>query len=188
MKFKKVKLNDKTENFVDSATGEIKNETAPRFNVKISADMFLWLTEKAKQWIFNKSQLLSSLYFNKNDYFNDLDMIKVFDKAKAANMGIRDFIAYKLNLKDKTSIKSQAHKIEQKHLVGVYVDIKKRKEANMIADSVNLSIQNYGYLKVLFAMETEDLLSFEEMVKIKKEAEKYQLEVGQYIALRVLFE
>ena len=193
MQFKKAKATPNSNDindFINQATGEVKTQKKEinKIQIKISKEMFAYFNKRTKNSILNKSQFLEFLYFQKNDYFTDAQMIKIFDKAIILNMGIRDYIRYKLNLTNKEDIKSKAHKTEHKHLVGAYISREKREEANLIAANANLSVQNYGYLKIIFAIETENLFSFDEIVAIKKEAEDKKLEVGEYITLKIQYE
>ncbi|MCW0224546.1 hypothetical protein [Campylobacter lari] len=130
-----------------------------------------------------KSQFLRSLIFSKNEYFSDENIVDIFFLAKKEELSIKSFIRKKLNLNYEKTIYN--YESEKNIVLVTYLNEDDRKKLNDFFEKSHIQPKTFYFSKILFALETKTLFSFNEQVELKKEAEKFSLSLEEYLMLKI---
>ncbi|CUU72912.1 Uncharacterised protein [Campylobacter hyointestinalis subsp. hyointestinalis] len=186
MNFKRT--TNSTENldaFIGGAdTQKEKKETNTSFiNVKISIE----LGEKIKQ----KYPILSVSKFVEQALITDIPHIKeeilpfIYQQAKWHDMKMDDFVKFKMGLTESPQT-IEPNKVEQKlKNRGLRINNESKEKITKKAQNIGLKILAYSEIKILATYELKDIFTFEELMQFKAEAMNYDLELDEYIAMRI---
>ena len=67
----------------------------------------------------------------------------------------------------------------------VFVNDSKKEKIRQIAESLEVSILTYSDVKILATYELKDIFTFDELMQFKAEANNYDLDTDEYIAMRI---
>ncbi|EFS0701723.1 hypothetical protein H2P43_001665 [Campylobacter jejuni] len=201
MKFKKADINENTiqdiKEFADNASGEnLKQEdkkTRKRKEEskrnKFPYKIFLGDELKnriQKEFVGSGSEFLRKIILEKNSYFEDKDIIEIYNLIQKEGEGLspKSFIRKKFGL-EITMEKFDYDKKNQKNSITTWINSEDKEK---IKENITLShstMRAYGHAKILFYLETKNLFSFEEQMKLIKEAKDYNLDFKEFLILKI---
>ncbi|MBK1973923.1 hypothetical protein JG677_07685 [Campylobacter sp. TTU-622] len=201
MKFKKADINENTiqdiKEFADNASGEnLKQEdkkTRKRKEEskrnKFPYKIFLGDELKnriQKEFVGSGSEFLRKIILEKNSYFEDKDIIEIYNLIQKEGEGLspKSSIRKKFGL-ETTMEKFDYDKKNQKNSITTWINSEDKEK---IKENITLShstMRAYGHAKILFYLETKDLFSFEEQMKLIKEAKDYNLDFKEFLILKI---
>ncbi|HDX6250501.1 TPA: hypothetical protein RQJ16_001890 [Campylobacter fetus subsp. venerealis] len=110
----------------------------------------------------------------------------IYQKAEWHNMTIQNFVKFKMGLLDTPQSKTPKDKKENIRYIGIKTQNKENKEAiKRNAENLGLSVRSYSKIKILATYELKDMFTFEELMQFKAEAMNYDLELDEYITMRI---
>lgn len=205
MKFKKANINENTiqdiKEFANNASGEnLKQEDKKTVTKKRKEESKknkfpykIFLGDELKNRIQEEfmgigsgSEFLRKIILEKNSYFEDKDIIEIYNLIQKEGKGLspKSFIRKKLGL-EATIEKFDYDKKNQKNSITTWInseDKEKIKENTALSHSTMIA---YGHAKILFYLETKNLFSFEEQMKLIKEAKDYNLDFKEFLILKI---
>lgn len=183
MEFKKA--NAKLDNFIEAADEQSvsKSQKINKKNiiyVKIPKELKKRIEEFISNSILTMKDFIIQALLDNMEFFDDKDLLFIYQKAAFEKTTMRDYVRYKLGLLDFL----EHNNIEPKDYVNVILQqVNKETKEEYEQRYKNLNIQNFQYalIKITACFELKSFLSFEEFTKLKKEAQKLGISVKEYI-------
>ncbi|AHE94534.1 TPA: hypothetical protein RPW15_001999 [Campylobacter fetus subsp. venerealis] len=118
-------------------------------------------------------------------HINEDILLTICQQAEWFNTSIADFVRYKMGLMEApepNELNKNEEKLENKIL---YVSNDNKKIIKRNAENIGLSLYRYSEIKIKVTYELKDIFTFEELMQFKAEAINYDLELDEYIAMRI---
>ncbi|PSM51240.1 hypothetical protein CBLAS_1440 [Campylobacter blaseri] len=171
--------------FIDGAeTQKERKEINTSFiNVKFSIE----LGEKIRQ----KYPILSVSKFIEQSLITDIPHIKeeilpfIYQQAKWYDIEMDDFVKFKMGLTESPqTIEPNKTDAALKNR-GLRISNENKEKIIKKAQNIGLKILTYSEIKILATYKLKDIFTFEELMQFKAEAMNYELELDEYIAMRI---
>ncbi|CUU87629.1 Uncharacterised protein [Campylobacter hyointestinalis subsp. hyointestinalis] len=117
-------------------------------------------------------------------HIKDEVLITIYDQAKWHNTSMSEFVRFKMGLSEAPQPKDPKEKEHQKNYI-VFVSEAKKEKIRQIAESLEISILTYSDVKILATYELKDIFTFDELMQFKAEANNFDLDLDEYIAMRI---
>ncbi|QKF65173.1 hypothetical protein [Campylobacter corcagiensis] len=108
----------------------------------------------------------------------------IYQKAEWHNIGIKKFIKFKMGLTEAPQ-SNKTNEEEKNRAIGIRTNKNNRQIIQNNAKNLGMSIRAYSEIKIKASYELEDIFTFEELMQFKAEAMNYDLELDEYIAMRI---
>ena len=118
-------------------------------------------------------------------HINEDILLTIYQQSKWFDTSMTDFVRYKMGLMEAPQ-PNEPNKSEEKlenKILFVSNENKNTRKTN--AKSVGLSLYGYSEIKILATYELKDIFTFEELMQFKAEAMNFDLELDEYIAMRI---
>lgn len=111
-------------------------------------------------------------------------LITIYDKAKWHNTSMSEYVRFKMGLKEAPQPNDPKDKQHIKNYI-IFVTEEKKEAIRKKAESLDISVLTYSDVKILATYELKDIFTFDELMMFKAEANNYDLELDEYIAMRI---
>ena len=116
-------------------------------------------------------------------YIKDEVLVTIYDQAKWHNTSMSEFVRFKMGLIEAPQPNDAKEKEHQQNYI-VFVSEAKKEKIRQIAESLEISILTYSDIKILATYELKDIFTFDELMQFKAEANNFDLDLEEYIAMR----
>ena len=117
-------------------------------------------------------------------HIKDDVLITIYDQAKWFNTSMSEFVRFKMGLIEAPQPNDPKDVQHIKNYI-VFVSDSKKEKIRQIAESLEVSILTYSDVKILATYELKDIFTFDELMQFKAEANNYDLDTDEYIAMRI---
>ena len=117
-------------------------------------------------------------------HIKDDVLITIYDQAKWFNTSMSEFVRFKMGLIEAPQPNDPKDVQHIKNYI-VFVNDSKKEKIRQIAESLEVSILTYSDVKILATYELKDIFTFDELMQFKAEANNYDLDTDEYIAMRI---
>lgn len=106
----------------------------------------------------------------------------IYQQSKWHNMDMDNFVKFKMGL-----MESPIPNLDKKNdrIIGLKTNKINKKIINEKAQNLNISRIKYSEIKIKATYELKDIFTFEELMQFKAEAINYDLELDEYIEMRI---
>lgn len=173
--------------FINGAETQIepkKRNNKVTINVKLSRELGERIREKYPK--ISLTKWIEQALIQEIPHIKENVLPFIYQKAEWHNMTIQNFVKFKMGLLDTPQSKTPKDKKENIRYIGIKTQNKENKEAiKRNAENLGLKLSVYSEIKILATYELKDIFTFEELMQFKAEAMNYDLELDEYIAMRI---
>lgn len=173
--------------FINGAETQIepkKRNNKVTINVKLSRELGERIREKYPK--ISLTKWIEQALIQEIPHIKENVLPFIYQKAEWYNMTIQNFVKFKMSLLDTPQSKTPKDKKENIRYIGIKTQNKENKEAiKRNAENLGLKLSVYSEIKILATYELKDIFTFEELMQFKAEAMNYDLELDEYIAMRI---
>ncbi|MCI6641492.1 MULTISPECIES: hypothetical protein [Campylobacter] len=112
-------------------------------------------------------------------------LLTIFQQAEWFDTSITDFVRFKMGLIEAPQPNDPNKEVEKFTNKIILVTKENKEKIKQNAKNIGLSVYQYSMIKILATYELKDIFKFDELMQFKAEAMNYDLELDQYIAMRI---
>lgn len=188
MEFKKPTNNtEKIDDFINEADEQLNEQTTPKkgrcaVGTKLSKELKVKIKKRFPTYTLNK--FIELALTTEISHIKDEVLVTIYDQAKWHNTSMSEFVKFKMGLIESCTPSDPKELAHIKNYI-IFVSPEKKEKIQQIADMLDISILTYSNIKILATYELKDIFTFEELMQFKAEAMNYDLELDEYIAMRI---
>lgn len=135
-----------------------------------------------------KYPLMSLTKFIEQSLMTEIPHIKeeilpfIYEQSKWYNMNMYNFVKFKMSLSEAPE---PTFEKENNRIIGLKTNKINKKIIEERAYNLNISRILYSEIKIKATYELKDIFTFDELMQFKAEAMNYDLELDEYIAMRI---
>ena len=189
MEFKKSKAGA-FDTFVENADTQVESKPKKKsqYDAYLQTKMPKQLKLKIKKQIkgvYSLAQFIKNSLISDIEHFSNLNILQIYQKSMLEKTTMRSFVRAKLGL-DKNMERLNALPSDNADVNNLIVISKSEKETiEEIARSLGVSCLQYSKIKMIATYELSDIFNFDELMELRAEAKKYELELDDFINLRL---
>lgn len=174
------------EDFIDGAETQkelIKGNDKTTVSVKISKELGEKIRKKYP--IINLHSFIKQALIEEIQYIKEETLPFIYQKSKWHNMDMINFVKFKMGLMEAPLTSNLNNEKEKVRYIGIKTNIEEREKIKKNAQNLGLSLGFYSEIKILATYELKNVFTFDELMQFKAEAMNYELELDEYIAMRI---
>lgn len=180
MEFKRTKIENFIQNNADELNKKEQTKNEAHLQTKMPKDIKLNFKKQIKG-VWTMASFIKNALINEIEYFDNREILKIYQKANLAKISMRDFVKLRFDL-----IKEAKNYKESKdELTLIVISPNDKEKIEQIARNLGISCVAYTKIKLIATHELTEIFSFDEIIKLKKEAENFNLNLNEYIKLKV---
>ncbi|MBK3498156.1 hypothetical protein JJB27_03575 [Campylobacter fetus subsp. venerealis] len=171
------------EEFIDGADTQREQKKEKKdiyINVKLARELADRI--KLKYPVLSLTQFIEQALMEEIPYIKEEILSDIYQQSKWHNMEMEDFVKYKMGL---VETPEPSHEEENVRRIGLKTNKENRKIIKEKASSLHLSVLMYSEIKIKATYQLKDIFTFDELMQFKAEAMNYDLELDEYIAMRI---
>lgn len=188
MEFKKTSNNtDKIDDFIAKAEQQKEQKIPPKkgktaVGTKLSKELKVKIKKRYPTYTLNK--FIELALTTQIPHIKDEILVTIYDQSKWHNTSMSEFVRFKMGLTESPLPHDQKELAHMKNYI-IFMSDEKKEKVKKTADSLDISILTYSNIKILATYELKDIFTFNELMQFKAEAMNYDLELDEYIAMRI---
>lgn len=152
------------------------------FGAKFSKELGVKIRKKYTTYTLAK--FIENSLVSQIPYIKDEVLVWIFDQAKWYNTSMSEFVKFKMGLIEAPQPNDEKIKERMTNYI-IYISHENKELIRKIADNLGVSMATYSEIKLTATYELKDIFTFDQIMQFRAEAMNFDLDLAEYIAMRI---